>query len=648
MARHSLIPNPDKRITKQPEQNYAFLQLRNRYLFLLDLFTLPLATLLAFAIRLSPADLPRFSSLIILSMVASFFIKPAIFRLYGLYAHYWPFAGFDEALQIAWAALLAEFVQTIFVFIFQYTLNDLLLPRSIPFLDLFLTLVFFAGPRFGLRWRYNRLHRNDRRQGPVTQRVLIAGAGEAGFLVAREIQQNPSLGLHTVGFVDDDPEKQRLRIYGVTVLGPLDAIPDLIQEREVSQVLIAIPSAPPAVIRQIVEFCHAGQAEPLILPGMSHLVTGRVELNRFRKVQLEDLLAREPICTDISGVRVLLHGRRVVVTGAGGSIGSELCRQIARCNPAQLVLLGHGENSIFAINNELQRDYPALDVQHVIGDIRDERRLEQLFQHYRPQMIFHAAAHKHVPLMEANPEEAVTNNVLGTRNLLAVAERHGVEHFVMISTDKAVRPTSVMGVTKRIAEQLVQITAQRTGRAFVAVRFGNVLGSRGSVVPFFQQQIEHGGPVTVTHPDIKRYFMTIPEAVQLVLQAATLGENGDLFVLDMGEPVKIVDLARDLIRLAGLREGQDIRITFTGLRPGEKLYEELFLENEHYHRTAHEKIFVAQNGYRAGAEDVMAHVESLIAAAWQGDRASMHRLLCELVPEYQPFEEEGQQSCSNS
>ena len=641
MARNISIRNRQsgfdlQRVISQLVKRALFSHFRNRYFLLLDLCSLPFAVLLAFIIRLNLDDLAPYSTLIMAGMALSLLLKPLIFRLWGLYSHYWPFAGFQEALHIVEAALVAQGVHTVVLMMAQAVLGGLPLPRSIPFLDFLLTLFFFAGPRFGLRWFYQNLHRHERKQAQRLKRVLIAGAGEAGLLVAREIQQNPALGLHPVGFVDDDPGKQRLRINGIQVIGQLVDIPQLVEERKVEQVLIAIPSAAPAIIRQISELCRLVRAEPLILPGMSQLVTGHVELQRFRKVQLEDLLARPSVHTDISSVCTLLHGRRVLVTGAGGSIGAELCRQIALCKPAQLILLGHGENSIFNITHELLDEQPELKVQAVVADIREARRLETIFQRYRPEMIFHAAAHKHVPLMEEHPEEAVTNNVLGTRNLLDLAERHGIEHFVMISTDKAVHPTSVMGATKRVAEQLVQAAAHRTGHCFVAVRFGNVLGSRGSVVPFFQKQIERGGPITVTHPEIKRYFMTIPEAVQLVLQAATLGSGGELFVLDMGEPVKIVDLARDLIHLAGLQEGQDIEIVFTGLRPGEKLFEELFLEGECYHRTAHEKIFVSPNGYHAVTETLNARVQALIAAAGDGDQAALFQILGVLVPEYAP------------
>ena len=409
------------------------------------------------------------------------------------------------------------------------------------------------------------------------QRVLIAGAGEAGALILRELRANPQTGLIPVGFVDDDPHKQGMLIQRVRVLGSREPFPALVREHQVDQVIIAMPAAPGSAVREIVDICEQAGVRARIIPGMYELLSGAASIGQLRDVQIEDLLRREPVQTDTEQVAALIRGRRVLVTGAGGSIGSELCRQILRCEPAELIILGHGENSIFDIHNELRgwktgslkleagtaasksaassNQHPASKFTPVIADIRDADRLAAVFAAHRPEIVFHAAAHKHVPLMEDNVEDAVTNNVLGTRRLVEASIAAGVEHFVLVSTDKAVNPSSVMGTTKRVAELIVQEAAQRTGRAFVAVRFGNVLGSRGSVVPFFQRQIAAGGPVTVTHPDVKRYFMTIPEAVQLVLQAAALGCGGEIFVLDMGEPVRIADLARDLIRLSGLEPG---------------------------------------------------------------------------------------------
>jgi FlaA1/EpsC-like NDP-sugar epimerase len=437
-----------------------------------------------------------------------------------------------------------------------------------------------------------------------------------------------------VGLVDDDPDKHGLRIQSTRVLGAVADIPALVKEYRVRQVLVAIPTATGAQMRRIVEVCALAGVEVLTLPGVFELLAGRVEVQRFRPVKVEDLLAREPVQTDTSQIHLLLADKVVLVTGAGGSIGSEVCRQIARCRPARLLLLGHGETSIYHIHQELSAALgDTVSIQPLIADTRDAGRIRQLFDRYRPEVVIHAAAHKHVPLMEANPEEAITTNVGGTKILVETCERFNVQTFVMISTDKAVNPTSMMGASKRIAEYLVQAAAHRTGRRFVAVRFGNVLGSRGSVIPLFQKQIEAGGPVTVTHPEMTRYFMTIPEAVQLVLQSAALGKGGEVFVLDMGQPVRIVDMARDMIRLAGLREGEDIDIAFTGLRPGEKLYEELFLNGEHTSRTLHEKVFVSRNGECKHDTMREASVDRLLIAARRGDTVALHSLIRELVPE---------------
>jgi FlaA1/EpsC-like NDP-sugar epimerase len=431
-----------------------------------------------------------------------------------------------------------------------------------------------------------------------------------------------------VAFLDDDRRKHGTLILGLRVEGSRGALVRTAKATNARQVIIAMPKASGAVIREIRDVCEKAHLTVKTVPAMFDILSGKVTVGALRNVDIEDLLRREPVVTDQAAVAELVRGMTVLVTGAGGSIGSELCRQIGRLGATRLILLGHGENSIFDIHNELQARFPAVEFHPVIADIRDDRRIGAIFDRYRPQAVFHAAAHKHVPLMELNADEAVTNNVGGTLNLLRHAERTGVGHFVFISTDKAVNPTNVMGAAKLLAERLVHDFGERTGKVYVSVRFGNVLGSRGSVVPFFRRQIARGGPVTVTHEEIRRYFMTIPEAVQLVLQAAALGEGGETFVLDMGEPVKIVDLAKDLIRLSGLEEGKDIDIVFTGLRPGEKMFEELFLEGEEYDRTEHAKIFVARNG-RAPSSPM--DVEALVAAVQSGQVPDVRVALGELM-----------------
>jgi FlaA1/EpsC-like NDP-sugar epimerase len=417
------------------------------------------------------------------------------------------------------------------------------------------------------------------------------------------------------------------------VHGSLDQIRDLVLRYDVEEVIIAMPRASGQVVRQVVKAAMEAGVTTRTVPGISDIISGRVAVASLRQVEIQDLLRREPIQTDLEQVRVLATGETVLVTGAGGSIGSELCRQLARLEPAQVLVMGHGENSIFDVMAELAERYPNTDAVPIIGDIRDRERMRRVFEKYRPYAVFHAAAHKHVPLMEENVAEAITNNILGTRNIAELSAEYGVEHFVLISTDKAVRPTNIMGATKRVAEQIVQEVAEMTGRNFVAVRFGNVLGSRGSVVPTFLRQIQSGGPVTVTHPEMRRYFMTIPEAVQLVLQAGAIGKGGEVFVLDMGEPVRIVDLATDLIRLSGLEVGADIEVRFTGTRAGEKLYEELFFDSESALPTDHPKVLRAKNG--SLALGLSAVVDLLVEAAAGGAEDEQLRVLLQrLVPDF--------------
>ena len=427
------------------------------------------------------------------------------------------------------------------------------------------------------------------------RRVLIAGAGDAGVLMAREMLRNPEAGRRPVGFVDDDPTKKRKSFVGLRVLGTLDELGRAADLVEADEVLVAMPSHSGDVIRRVVEQAREAGLEHRTIPAIHDLATGRVSVSMIREVDVEDLLRRDPVRLDEGPIEAYVRGRVVLVTGAGGSIGSEIVRQVAGFGAAQVVLLGRGENSVYAVDRELTRTHPHIKRHAVICDVRDRRSLEGVFERYRPAVVFHAAAHKHVPLMEANPEQAVWNNVGGTRNVAELAVAYGVERLVNISTDKAVNPTNVMGASKRAAEMVVAETARQCHSCtMVSVRFGNVLGSRGSVVPLFRDQIRRGGPVTVTHPDMVRYFMTIPEAAQLVLQAGAFAENGRVYVLDMGDPVRIADLARDLVMLSGFEPDRDIQITFSGTRPGEKLFEELLLAEEGTEPSPHEKIHVAR------------------------------------------------------
>ncbi|WP_298483271.1 nucleoside-diphosphate sugar epimerase/dehydratase [uncultured Chloroflexus sp.] len=612
--------------------------LRNRYLFLLDIVLLPLAAYLSFWVRLD--DLPAGTALagwFVLAVITTP-VHIVLFQRLGIYSRYWRYASIDELLMLIAAVSLAMIIATPVAFVVASITPLTLVPRSVPIIFFFFGLTATIGPRLLARllWHHNTLKRKRKGDSNGTmQRVLIMGAGSAGSMIARELRDNPQLGMIVVGFLDDDPLKHGMHIYGAPVLGNRFDIPRLVHEYDARCVIIAMPSAAGKDIRSIVELCERTNVKTKIMPGLYELLDGKVSVNQLRNVQIEDLLRRAPVQTDIAAVHNLLQGKRVMVTGGGGSIGSELCRQILRAQPAELIILGHGENSIFTIEQELRRIAPpTTNIATVIADIRFAERIMYIFEQYRPEIVFHAAAHKHVPLMEQNPSEAVTNNILGTRNLLSAAIQVNVSHFVMISSDKAVNPTNVMGATKRVAELLVHEAARQSGRAYVVVRFGNVLGSRGSVLFTFKQQIAAGGPVTVTHPEMRRFFMTIPEAVQLTLQASVLGQGGEVFVLDMGEPIRIVDLARDMIELSGLRVGRDIDIVFTGLRPGEKLYEELFLEGEEYERTSHAKILIARNASQFIPHALADQIRILEMAAFRDDTAILLRTLHRIVPTF--------------
>ncbi|MDM5316428.1 nucleoside-diphosphate sugar epimerase/dehydratase [Fictibacillus sp. b24] len=427
------------------------------------------------------------------------------------------------------------------------------------------------------------------------KRTLIIGAGEAGGIVLNELKKESEQSLLPVLFLDDDDSKQKLKIQSIPVLGKVDDLDWIIHKYKIEVVIIAIPSAPKKQIFRIVRLCKEHKLEVRILPLIRDIIDGKINAQSLREVKVEELLGRNPIQLNFMGILEYVKGKVVLVSGAGGSIGSEICRQVATFDPSTLILLGHGENSIYAIEKEIQQSFPRLTVHAVIADVQDFLRLKNVFSKYQPQVVFHAAAHKHVPLMEANPTEAIKNNIFGTKNMSECADQSGVERFVMISTDKAVNPTSVMGTTKRVAEMVVQNLNKTSKTEFVIVRFGNVLGSRGSVIPLFKKQILEGGPVTVTHPEMTRYFMTIPEAVQLVLQSGALAKDGDVFVLDMGEPVKIYDLAKNLITLSGLVPEKDIDIVFSGMRPGEKLYEELMTHEEESVSSKHSLIFISKS-----------------------------------------------------
>jgi FlaA1/EpsC-like NDP-sugar epimerase len=615
--------------------------IRNRYFFVADVLLMPLAAGISFLLRLDVAGLLPYARTALIFAVLAAIVKPVIFYLFRLYRRYWRYASANELVNIALATLTGTAVVTLLMYSLASFVWDFRpLPRSIPFLDWLVSLSLVGGTRFSVRlmtdWSFTRLWPNNRPKDHHhrERRVLVMGAGDAGAMIVREMQVNPGLGLVPVGLLDDNRSKVGMTIHGVLVQGTREDIPHLVREERIDEVIIAMPTAPGRAIRDVVAICLQAGVACKTMPGMYELISGQVSVRQVREVRIEDLLRREPVQMDGTDAGRDLSRSVVLVTGAGGSIGSELCRQIASYHPRQLLLLGHGENSIYHIWLELRERFPRLAVQPFIADVRDYERLAAILARYRPDVIFHAAAHKHVPLMETNVAEAVMNNVFGTRRLLQAAEAHNVGRVVCVSTDKAVDPVNVMGATKRLAELLVQDIARRAGKAYVVVRFGNVLGSRGSVVPLFQRQIAAGGPVTVTHPEMRRYFMTIPEAVQLVIQAAALGQGGEIFVLDMGEQVRLVDLATELIRLSGMEPGRDVEIVFTGPRPGDKLSERLFANGEEPRPTQHKKILVAYGNSTWDSETLSRHLQELEVLAREGEAARIIAKVQEIVPEY--------------
>jgi FlaA1/EpsC-like NDP-sugar epimerase len=605
---------------------------RNRTMLAGDLILIVVCVLGSFVLRVN-LGARLFDFLFqILSMVGlALLIKPLVYYFFGLYRRLWAYASIQELKLIALAVTTASILVGL-----GMTILSLILPfrdysRSVLFIDWALSILAVGGLRFSLRL-ISESQSSPRSQGARNRRVLIVGAGEAGALVVRELQRNPNSNLEPVCFVDDDPAKQRHEIHSIPVAGKLTDLAQVIDAKRIEEVIIAIPSAPGQVIRIVTDICRLKNIPFRTMPSIHELIGGKISVNRLRDVDITDLLRRAPARIDLELIGNSLGGKRILVTGAGGSIGRELCRQIPRWSPSELVLLGHGENSIFETLIELEHSYPEIRIYPVIADIRDANRLEQVFSHHKPQVIFHTAAHKHLPLMQTNISEAISNNVGGTKNVVDAALAFGVDRLVMISTDKAISPSSVYGASKRIGEMIVLDAAQRTGRAFSVVRFGNVLGSRGSVVLVFRRQIDSGGPVTVTHPEMERYFMTIPEAVHLVLQAFAMGAGGEVYVLNMGEQVRILDLAQDLIRLSGLEPGSDIEIVFTGIRPGEKLSEALWDKGADYQPTGHPDILRLDEDELLRGQALQDVIESLASSAQKGDAEEIIHILNSCVP----------------
>lgn len=590
---------------KKKEINYQLL-IRRICLIVLDIICIIAASILALLTRFEFdfSQIPKeFLKVIYKYGPFTIVITLIIFSLFRIYSSLWEYAGIEEVFSLI-AACLAAAVAKIVIILFTWSV----MPRSWYVLDTIYLMILIGATR--VSYRLIRLRRQNR-TFPWSNRkkVMIIGGGEAGRSLITEIQNSKYLDQKVVCIIDDDPYKIGRYIKGVKVVGNRNSIKKSVKKYNVQQIILTIPSANAAKIRPIVEICQDTNCELMILPGVYQLVNGEVKASKLRPVNIDDLLGRDEVHVNLNEVMDYVSGRVIMVTGGGGSIGSELCRQIAKHSPKQLIIFDIYENNAYDIQQELLREQPKLDLVVLIGSVRDENRINSIFEQYRPEIIYHAAAHKHVPLMEGSPNEAIKNNVLGTYNMVRMADKWNAKRFVQISTDKAVNPTNIMGASKRICEMIIQTYNKESNTEYVAVRFGNVLGSNGSVIPLFKKQIAEGGPVTVTHPEIIRYFMTIPEAVSLVLQAGAYAKGGEIFVLDMGEPVKILDLARNMIRLSGYKVDQDIKIEFTGLRPGEKLYEELLMDEEGMTDTPNKLIHI---GHPIDVDEVKLLRDSLV------------------------------------
>lgn len=601
---------------------------------LLDAFIIAVAVVMAYFLRFDfHIEMQYFINVpyVILAHIILIFIA---FSTEKVYRRVWQYASIGEMVSLVKAITFAEIIFFLFDQMIRSRVTNFVVPQSIYLLSWVLIILGSGGTRFA--WRIIRDTYFKLKLRKIGCRTLIIGAGEAGVLIARELKGSTDSGIYPVAFIDDERSKWNLQILGLSVVGGREHIPQVVDKYQIQLIIIAMPSVSKVETSKIIEICKNTKAKIKILPRVSDLVSKEVSINMIRKVNVEDLLGRDQVMVDLGGIADYVTDQVVLVTGAGGSIGSEICRQIMSFKPEKLVLLGHGENSIYDIQMELNKSFPDASFETIIADIKDRQRMSEVFTKFQPSVVFHAAAHKHVPLMEFNPAEAIKNNILGTRNVAECAHEYGVDRFVMISTDKAVNPMSVMGVSKRVAEMYVQGLGRFSQTKFVTVRFGNVLGSRGSVIPLFKRQIKQGGPITVTHPEMIRFFMTIPEAVQLVIQAGSFANGGEVFILDMGKPMKIEDLARDLIRLSGLEPDEDIQITYTGIRPGEKLYEDIMTSEEGISATKHNRIFVGKSADFSWDWLLfkIKKLELLVAKKEIVQAEEIKALLAEIVPTY--------------
>ncbi|MGP8155040.1 MAG: polysaccharide biosynthesis protein [Smithella sp.] len=575
-------------------------------------------------------------------------LKIVVFLAFGIYRGMWRYTSIKDFWLLARACTLSLLLVMVIILFAKRFLGY---SRAVFVIDGFVSFLLICGKLILIRtffafYTTPESIANSFSKLP-TKKVLIIGAGSAGEKILREILDNQQLNYRVIGFIDDDPEKQKSLIHRIPVLGNVERLPDILKKVDVQEILIAIPSASGEQIRRVVEICRICNISYKTLPGIGELIDGRVSVKALRDISYEDLLGRSPVQLDVKGINNYLDGKTVLITGCGGSIGAELCRQVIKYQPRKLILLDASESNLFSIQMEMQNESYFRHCEAILGQVQDETLMNDIFEKYKPEIVFHAAAYKHVPMLEKNPWQAVTNNIIGSRVVMETAIRHHAQRFVLVSTDKAVRPTSVMGASKRVTELIMQCQ-QANGTRLMAVRFGNVVGSSGSVIPLFRRQIEHGGPVAVTHPEVNRFFMTIPESSQMILQAGTMGNGGEIFILRMGTPVKIADMARDLIRLSGKEPDVDIKIVFTGLRDGEKLYEELITVGEDILPTSHRKIMVLRfNSYYNGAkslqearEHLYREIDELEKIADHHDAKGIKIKLKKIVPEFTSQENE--------
>ena len=614
----------------KPKANHVKLGTIPMLLMVLDCFLIMISMTAALWIRydFSFTDIePTFMNSVALYMGVNLILSVLIFAAFHMYTTLWRFASVKELKY----TLFAIGGSTAEMFL-GMKLMGLAVPRSYPLLYAFILALLVLASRFS--YRFTKIFYNNRKtsRDAAPIRTMIIGAGSAGYMIVREMENSKHLNRVIPCIIDDDKKKIGTVMQGVPIVGGCDTIIENVDKYDIEEIVVAIPTLAKKAQRSLLETCQETGCKVKILPGIYQLVREEVSVSQLRDVQIEDLLGREPVDLQMNEIMDYVSGKTILVTGGGGSIGSEICRQLALHKPAQLIIFDIYENNAYEIQNELRKKYPKLNLEVLIGSVRDKVRVNQIFEAYRPELVYHAAAHKHVPLMEDSPMEAIKNNVHGTYMVAAAADRYHAKKMILISTDKAVRPTNVMGASKRMCELVVQSFACKSETEYAAVRFGNVLGSNGSVIPLFRKQIENGGPVTVTHPEIIRYFMTIPEAVNLVLQCGARAHKGEIFILDMGKPVRILDLAENMIKLSGLTPGLDIEIQFTGLRPGEKLYEELLINEKNLVNTDNERIFVAQMGEMNG-EQTLAKIHTLIEHAFSGE-CDVRREIQEIVPEY--------------